>query len=155
MKKFILLFAIAFSFNMSAQTEFTLTKNVVDDFTGDVIKSTSYEIVGKGVGAIKAKLANINGNYYIYMYSLSDLGCSGARGNSLKVRFVDGSVLDLGEDIADIDCADYAVCIFRIDDVNAVQGKSIDKIRLTMSEYYDDINVNSANFFEDAINILK
>ena len=140
---------------MSAQTEFTLTKNVVDDFTGDVVKATSYEVIGKGVADIKVRLANINGFYYIYIYSLYDLGCCGARDNSLKVRFVDGSVLDLGEDIADIDCADYAQCIFRIDDVNAVQGKSIDKLRLTMSEYYDDVEVNTDNFFEDAINILK
>ena len=135
MKKLILIMLMAAL--SSAAISQNLRVNEVDEFTGLTRKVTNFYEVAKNVGKLSVSAYHIGDSYGIYCFSTSDLGCSGAIGNYIIFKFTDGTTLTLDDDIADIDCGDRAISIYELNP-SSIEGKTIEKIRVSMSEYYDD-----------------
>lgn len=153
MKKVLLLGAVALSLQLNAQK---LWKNEVDDFTGDVKKFTKHYIIATtNVGQIKASAIRINDHYYLSLKSTSDIGCSGARGNYVIIKFTDGTTLKLDKDLADIECADSSPSLFNILPNGDLANKEIEKIRFRQSKYYTDGNTAGTYSLSEIISVTK
>ena len=133
MKKVLLVLGmVALTFGMNAQK---LSIDRTDEFTGSVIKATKYYNLAKtSVGTLKAKVTRVDDSTFLRVYSTSDLGCSGARGNSIIFLNADGSKVEL-KDEADISCSDYASSMFVISNLDL---SCWTKVRFEQSEYYTD-----------------
>jgi len=153
MKKVLLLGAVALSLQLNAQK---LWKNEVDDFTGDVKKFTKHYIIATtNVGQIKASAIRINDHYYLSLKSTSDIGCAGARGNYVIIKFTDGTTLKLDKDLADIECADSSPSLFNISPNGDLANKEIEKIRFRQSKYYTDGNTAGTYSLSEIISVTK
>ena len=155
MRKLVLLLAVfALSFQSNAQK---LWKNEVDEFTGDVKKFTNYyTIATTSVGQIKASAWRINDYYYLKLKSTADLGCAGALGNYVIIKFTDGTVLKLEKDISDIECADSSPSLFVItSELGNLINKKVEKIRFRQSQYYTDGNTSGTYSLSQIIKATK
>ena len=132
-----------------------LWKNETDDFTGEVKRITESYTVAEGVGKLSISVGRFDQTYFMYVNSTYDLGCSGARNNSIIFKFTDGTTLKL-EDKAKIDCGDDPTSLFLLD-LASLEGKQIEKIRFQRSEYYDDCVwlENSQYNIADFINAVR
>lgn len=130
------LFAIILAFIAIESTSQELWKNETDDFTGEVKKITESYAVAEGVSKLSIQVGRVNESYFFFATPSIDLGCSGAVGNYIIIKFTDGSTLKL-EDKAKIDCDDDSSSLF-VFTPSDFEGKSIEKFRLQHSEYYDD-----------------
>lgn len=130
-----------------------LWMNEVDEFTGVSKKATESYKVGVGVDDLYFMFGRIGETYFFYANSDSDLGCSGAVGNYIMLKFTDGSTLKL-EDIADIDCkkGSKSTFVFKPSDF---EGKEIEKIRFKQSKFFDDCTWKSQFLLVDFINAIK
>ena len=137
--KTVLAIILLATFSMNAQK---LTTDIVDDFTGDVKKITRFYKVGKGKGGIKNTKLMISAirvgenALALWAYNPSISGFSGAVGNYIIFKFLDGTTLKI-EDSADIDCGDYAQSTFLIMDLTELIEKEIVAIRLSQQGYGD------------------
>jgi len=150
MKKVTTILIALISLTATAQD---LDMNEVDEFTGASKKVTKEYVCAEGVTKIAMRFGNIDGTHCIYTYPYKKLGCSGAVGNYLILKFTDGTTIKL-EDVSDIDCKDYATSIF-IFQPELVKGKVIEKIRFKQSEYYDDGEWISEFNLADFVNAVK
>jgi len=131
------LVAIGFMFSAYAGMSQKLITNEVDPFTGVRCVITGYERTGKGTDAIYISVFYIGGQTGLYVYAGRDIGCSGVSNNKLMILCTDGTVINCGEDLAKIDCADNATSIYTID-AEQLNEKSIMKVRLQQSDGYID-----------------
>ena len=136
MKKIIITIGmVVLALGMNAQQ---LTKNEVDDFTGEVKKFTEYYNIAKtSRGSFKAGIERIDNVYWIELYSTTDLGCSGTSGNKVIFKFTDGTSVKLF-DRSQIDCRDGATSSFIVEAGSPLFTKDIEKIRFEQSQYYAD-----------------
>lgn len=130
-----LLFILISFFCLNSYGQDLLT-NEIDEFTGEEKKLTVEYNVAKGVSTLTAQVGKLNATYFIFLSSSSDLGCAGAVGNFVIFKFSDGSTIKL-EDEASIDCGDYPRSLFIFNPAD-FEGKTVEKIRLKQSKYYDD-----------------
>lgn len=126
----------------------------VDEFTGTLKKVTGFYEVAENVGKLAVSAYHIGDVYGIYCFSTSDLGCCGANGNHLIFKFTDGSTLKLDKDISDVDCSERCVSIYRLSPSD-IQGKTIEKIRVSMSDYYDDRTVMGQYTIQQLFDAVK
>ena len=131
-----------------------LRKNVVDEFTGDIKKITEFYSVAEGVGTLKLSAFHIGTLTGFYCYSTTDLGCCGTNSNYIIFKFSDNTTLKLDKDIADIDCSDGATSIYTLDP-SQIKGKTITKIRIQMSEYYDDLEVKGKYTIQQLFEVIQ
>lgn len=138
MKKIVLTIGLAAISAMGFGQD--LRKNETDEFTGDVKKITEFYPVAEGVGTLKLSAFHIGTLTGFYCYSTADLGCCGTNSNYIIFKFSDNTTLKLDNDRADIDCSSGAISIYVLDP-SQIENKTITKIRIQMSEYYDDLEV--------------
>ena len=140
---FIFLVLLLFGMLLQAQS---LIKNEVDEFTDDVKKVTSSEIIGisKIDNELNVSMARIGSIHAIYLRPSIDQGCAGGHTNNVIFLFTDGSKISLEEDLAKIDCDDYVTSIYSLSETQLEKFQTIDlkKVRLSMSETYDDFTVD-------------
>jgi hypothetical protein len=129
-------FAVIFAFTALQASSQKLYKNEVDEFTGAATVITERYVVAKGIGNLSIQVGRLNDSYFMWVYSSKDLGCSGASGNYIILKFTDGSTVKL-TDHSDIDCADFSSSLF-IFNLSDFDGKFVQKIRLKRSKFYDD-----------------
>ena len=129
-------FAFILAFVALQASSQNLFKNEVDEFTGEAKVITERYIVAKGVGKLSMQVGRINDGYFMFVYSSTDLGCAGASGNYIILKFTDGTTLKL-TDQSDVDCGDFSSSLF-IFNPSDFEGKTVEKIRLKKSEFYDD-----------------
>ena len=145
--KFITTLTALFIFSFASAQE--LAKNEVDEFTGSIQKFSKTYIIAKGVkgvGKVKAYVGHIDDSYALFVHSTADLGCAGSSGYIIFL-FEDKSQYKIDDDVANIDCSDFASSIFIIDPTEFV-GKTLSKIRFSQGDSYDDFvaNSNTAEF---------
>jgi hypothetical protein len=152
MKKFLfsLLGFLSFTFIYAQE----LQTNKVDEFTGDVKKITKTYEFAKGVSRVKGYVARIQDLHAIYIYSTMDMGCGGARGNYVIFLFEDGTNLKLDNDVADIDCSDYATSIYVLDPSD-FEGKVVKKIRFAQSDSYDDCEWSGPYTINELLKVVQ
>lgn len=129
-------FAIILAVTAIQASSQNLFKNEVDEFTGEVKRITERYKVAEGVTEVSIQVGRINESYFIFVSPSRDLGCSGASGNYIIFKFTDGTTLKLN-DSADIDCGDANSSLF-VFQPSQFEGKTIEKIRLQQSKFYDD-----------------
>jgi hypothetical protein len=130
-----------------------LWMNETDEFTGEVKKATESYKVGVGISSLYFMFGRIGETYFFYANSDSDLGCAGALGNYIILKFSDGSTLKL-EDISDVDCKKGAKSTF-IFNPSDFKGKEIEKVRFKQSKFFDDYTWNSQFLLVDFINSIR
>jgi hypothetical protein len=116
MKKILTLLFICISFISIGQVKLLIDE--VDPFTGSVQKVTDFITVADGpTGRIAFSFVRVETTYGIYAISNKDLGCAGARGNVLLIKFASGKILEL-KDTAEIGCNknDSSVFIIKPED---------------------------------------
>lgn len=151
MKRLLLSFLL-FSCMISCAGQ-TLWMNEVDEFTGETKKATESYKVGVGVSSLYFMFGRIGETYFFYANSDSDLGCAGAVGNYIILKFTDGTTLKL-DDISDVDCKKGAKSTFLFKPSDFA-GKELDKIRFKQSKFFDDFTWNSQFLLVDFINSIK
>ena len=138
MKKVILTLIAVFALTVTnAQM---LVINETDEFTGAVKKITKSYTIAKGVSKLKIAVGQVDALLAFYLTPSLDLGCGGSRSNYVIFKFTDGTTVKYSEDVADIDCGDNATSIY-VADKTDIEGKTIEKIRFSQSESYDDCTV--------------
>ncbi len=132
-----------------------LWKNETDDFTGEILRITETYTVAEGIGELSIGVGRFDQTYVMYVSSTVDLGCVGAAGNYIMLKFTDGTTLKL-KDKAKIDCGDDPTSLFLLD-LASLEGKQIEKLRYNRSEYYDDCVwlENSQYNIADFINAVR
>ena len=143
MKKTVAAIAIALTTVLSANAQ-NLSMNEVDEFTGQTKKVTEYYKVGKGNGYnLRLSVVQISdgktSNFGMYFRTNVDLGCSGSVDEYVIFKFTDGTTAKY-EGIGDVDCTDYAISTFIIN-IEDFKDKTVEKIRLRRSDYYNDYEV--------------
>jgi hypothetical protein len=140
--------------NSFSLPEYKLTKNEIDEFTGDLKRYTKFI----SIGGTKRDKTNYSINlvawmgkivssdkktYVIKMRTPSELGCSGSDKNYAMIKFMDNEVIKLDNDIAKIDCSKNAVSVFLLTDdiLNKLRYNKIKSVRFRQSEYYADYDV--------------
>ena len=131
--------------------EYKLTKNLIDEFTGDSIRTTKFFVIGGTKRDIRNYsnplviwmgkiISSVKTSYFIYLRTPVNLGCSGSNKNYVMVKFMNNKVIKLDKDIAKIDCHKNAVSIYRLtkDNLNLLISNKIKSIRFRQSEYYED-----------------
>jgi hypothetical protein len=131
--------------------EYKLIMNEIDEFTGNLKKYT--EIVT--VGSTKRNENNYSINlvislgkivssgkitYIIKLRTPNELGCTGSSKNYVMIKFNNGEVIKLDNDIAEIDCQRSAFSKYLLTDdvLNKLRYNEIQSIRFQKSEFYDD-----------------
>ncbi len=140
---FIYFTFLLFGIHLQGQS---LIQNEVDEFTDDVKKVTSSEVIGisKINNELTVSMARVGSIHAIYLSPSIDQGCAGGHTNNVIFLFTDGSKISLEKDLAKIDCDDYVTSIYSLTENNLEKFQTIDlkKIRLSMSETYDDFTVD-------------
>jgi hypothetical protein len=149
----ILFFSLMLSVLTLSATGQELWKNETDDFTGKTKKATESYKVGIGVSNLYFMFCRVGETYFFYANSDSDLGCSGATGNYIILKFTDGTTLKL-DDIADVDCKGKTKSTFVFKPAD-LEGKEIEKIRFKQSKFFDDYTWQSKFFLVDYLNAIK
>jgi hypothetical protein len=139
-----------------AQHKCILAVDETDEFTGTKRKATRYREAGKGnTGKLLLKVAHLQdedgGFYAVYAGSSADLGCS-TSSSYMYFLFEDGSKLKIQHG-GDIECGDDAV-VYNIINYSEV-NKPISKIRLGMSEYYEDYEVYDSQHLINELKCIK
>jgi len=146
--------------NTFSLPEYKLTKNEIDEFTGDLIKNTKFISIGgtkrdKSNNSVSlvtwmGKIVSSDKKLFVIkMRTPSELGCSGSDKNYAMIKFMDNVVIKLDNDIAKIDCGKNAVSVFLLtnDILNKLRYNEIKSVRFRQSEYYADYDV----FFPDCL----
>jgi len=149
MKTITTIIATIISLTSLAQCSLRLDK--IDDFTGETKKVTNDVLIGKGVGNVYAALGRINETEALYIDHTSDLGCVSSSAYII-IKWTDGTTTTL-EHLGDIDCGDDVTFLTLID--SNKHNKSVEKIRINYSEYYDDIIVKTPDFLINGFNCIK
>lgn len=158
MRKTVVAIAIALATGFSANAQ-EFIKNEVDDFTGVKKKITKIYTVAKGNGYdldlsavyLKGKNSETLG---MFVRTNADLGCAGTMDEYIMFKFTDGTTLKY-KGYRDIKCNDDARSIFTIKSED-FKGKTVEKIRLNRSEFYNDYTVNGKYTIAELINaVLK
>lgn len=130
-----------------------LILNQVDEFTGEAKKKTKYYQVGaEGGHKLYASIIRVDDVVALDLWSDVNQGCGGAVGNYVYFKYDAATALKLGDDIADIDCAERASSLFLIE---SSQVKGVTAIRLRQSEGYWDFNVSGDYSLEDLYNAVQ
>ena len=146
MKKTLAAIAIALTTVFSANAQ-NLSMNEVDEFTGQTKKVTEYYKVGKGNGYnLKLSVVQLSdgkaSTFGMYFQTNGDLGCSGSVDEYVILKFTDGTTVKY-KGIGDVDCTDYATSTFIVN-IEDFKDKTVEKIRLRRSEYYNDYEVGGS-----------
>ena len=118
--------------------------NEKDDFTGDVKKATTKEVIGDNgeKNGIKVSFGamRVADTKAFFLNSSYDLGCAGGVGCFAMLKFSDDEVLKL-EDQADVDCSDGASSMFLVSAELLARIEAKDApvmIRLSQTDHYTD-----------------
>jgi hypothetical protein len=150
MEKLATLLFIAFTIQLNAQCK--LIKDDIDDFTGDTIKVTKQALVGYyGSYYLKSSVGRVNQQHIIYFNFSGDMGC--VSGDSyVIVKFKDGTTEQFDHQ-GDVDCSTGASLIVIFD--KEQMTKPVEKIRVSHSQNYADVDVRKETFFIEAINCIQ
>lgn len=161
MKKYIFLITLLIT-QISFGQDLIKDADKVDDFTGVRTLNTNLINVAKserGTGNLKMLLVkyirkDITEQYAINVFTLDDLGCSGANSNYIIFLFQDGTSMKYDKDRAKIDCGDFNTSIYVIDKSD-FENKVISKVRFAKSEGYKDYIWTSLVSLDAFFEILK
>jgi hypothetical protein len=142
----LLLFVVTLTFSTAMSQELLIDR--VDDFTGEITKITAPFEIGESVqkhdagNVIDILVVRISETYGLYVNTTSDIGCSGANGNTIVFKFKDGTLLTLNDE-ASIDCSISSSSVFELNSANLkkLESNTIDMIRLSKSEGRIDVKV--------------
>jgi len=151
MKKIILTIGAGILLTTLSIAQCSLRLDEIDDFTGETKKVTNDVLIGKGVGNVYAALGRVNETEALYIDHTSDLGCVSSSAYII-IKWTDGTTTTL-EHVGDIDCGDDVTFLTLID--SNKHNKSVEKIRINYSEYYDDIIVKTPDFLINGFNCIK
>jgi hypothetical protein len=142
---------IATILSLTSLAQCSLTIDEIDEFTGDTKKVTKDVLIGKGVGNLYASIGRINETKALYVKHKSDLGCVSSS-SYIIIKWTDGTTTKL-EHVGSIDCGDDITFITIVNENE--HNKSMEKIRVNYSDYYDDVTVNDKNFLINGFNCVK
>ena len=129
-----------------------LWTNEIDEFTGNVKKSTKRQYIG-GTSGASFYLIRIADQYAMYIKSSArDIGCAGAADNYIIFLFEDGTMLRLDDDFTKVNCGDKPSSGYII---GGVTFKPIKKIRLRQTEGSIDIDWTCEYSMQELIDALK
>lgn len=139
-------------------------KNEVDEFTGDRklitkpqrIGKKKPERIGRGVTEyLNMYLSRINDNYYISAIYTGDLGCVSSN-SFIIIKLINEKTIKLFHK-GEIECGDNLVMLFHLEeeDYNSLLQSYVDKIRVSGTEYYADIEMVKPNFFIDFLKCIE
>lgn len=147
--------------------EYKLSKNEIDDFTGDLKRST--ELIT--IGSTKRDKNNYSINLAVWMNKIvysnkktyliklrtpNELGCTGSDKNYVMIKFKDGEVIKLDNDIAKIDCDRSAHSVYKLNDeaLYKLRHYEIESIRYRKSDFYADYYIIFPDCLINTIKIL-
>lgn len=130
-------------------------KKEIDEFTGDKkIVLEPQKIAKKKYYKLYAYLARVGDQRVVYLNYYRDMGCASYDSYAI-FKFADGTTAKVKHG-ADTDCDDYPTFIALIDNVaDELKSKKLEKIRLGMSDYYDDIEIEETDYFMKNIGCLE
>ena len=145
MKRYLFILGTLISLGCFGQIK--IDEDIVDEFTGNRQITTEVFNVAKG-GMLKGIVGNFDGTYVFYLIPMSDLGCSGVKGNYIIFLFEDGSTLEI-EDNGKVDCGSISTGLFLVDYEDFID-KKIKKLRVSRTERTVDYewNPNTPNLIE-------
>lgn len=131
-------------------------KNEVDEFTGDVKKYTKSQRIGKSkYYYLNMELRRFDDSYLIFARYTGDLGCVSSD-SYIMVKLENGETIKL-INFGDIDCGDNAPMYFDLskENFNKLINSPVDKIRVSGTEYYADIDMLKPKFFIDYLKCIE
>ena len=131
-------------------------KNEVDEFTGTVKKYTKSQIIGKSkYFYLNMELRRFDDSYLIYARYTGDLGCVSSD-SYIMIKLKNGETIKL-INFGKIDCGDNAQMYFDLskENFNKLLQSPVDKIRVSGTEYYADIDMLKPNFFIDYLKCIE
>lgn len=136
------------------QPVYVIDKNDVDDYTGELsrlTKTIAIGISGQQSGPFSMNLMaalikisdSTKSNYYLKLWSLIDLGCGGAKGNYIMIKFKSKDVVKLEDDKASLTCKAGALSVYSIplDFVDKIRTSEIVGIRVKQSKGVQDFDI--------------
>ena len=111
-----------------------LKTDEVDEFTGSVIKRTesiAFHRTFSETGVLS--VSRIDSSFFISILLNPKIGCSGSVDNYVIFLFEDGTKYQLEKDISEVECSGFPSSFYEIDP-DAFKGKTIQKIRIRMSD---------------------
>ncbi len=148
--------------------EYKLRIDKVDEFTGNIKRYTNFLKVGFSkpdlIGNLNflvawfGKIENPDQKkYLIKMRTPVSLGCCGANGNYIIIKFQNGETLKLDKDIAEIDCKRSAESIYVINEstLKILQQQPLDAIRFKQSEGYMDFKTMFPDCLIESLKLLE
>ncbi len=131
-------------------------KNEVDEFTGDVKKYTKSQKIGKSkYSSLNMELRRFDDSYLIFARYTGDLGCVSSD-SYIMIKLKNGETVKL-INFGDIDCGENAPMYFDLskENFNKLLQSPVDKIRVSGTEYYSDIDMLKPNFFIDYLKCIE
>ena len=150
-------------------------RNEVDEFTGNTVKVISLFTAGtsktnnlKDIQVLNFGLGKSSKNdsvvYKLYVVSEKgfradespNMGCAGAIGNFIMIKFDNNEVIKLDKDVSDTNCKAEAVSTYIISDkeLNALKAQPIKSVRFQQSEGYLDYTIFYPDCLKIAINLI-
>ena len=95
--------------------------------------------------------------YFLHIFSSSDLGCSGVVDNYVKIKLENGEILKLANDLSKTNCKVPVESIYKIEPeaLEKLKANNIESIKLKQSKYYSDYNIWFPDFFSRTIRMLE
>lgn len=131
-------------------------KNEVDEFTGDVKKYTKSQKIGKSkYSYLNMELRRFDDSYLIFARYTGDLGCVSSD-SYIMIKLQNGETVKI-INFGDVDCGENAPMYFDLskDNFNTLLQSPVDKIRVSGTEYYADIDMLKPNFFIDYLKCIE
>lgn len=131
-------------------------KDEIDEFTGTVKKYTKSQKIGKSTYShLNMELRRFDDTYFIVATYSGDLGCVSSD-SYIIIKLKSGETIKL-INFGDIDCGDNASMFFDLsqDDFDKLLQSPVDKIRVSGTEYYSDIDMLKPNFFVDYLKCIE
>ena len=132
-------------------------KNEIDEFTNTVKIYTQAKRVGKNKlnNTLSIELRRNDDYYRMYVKYSGDLGCVSSDSH-IMIKLLNGEMVEL-TNFGDIDCGDMNMFFsLPTETMNKLLDSPIDKIRVTGTKYYSDIDkINLPNYFIDNFKCVK
>ncbi len=147
--------------------DYFLIENEIDKFTGFSKKTSKFNAIALSskdadgyrkpfVVYMKKIISSDTAIFALCLRTSYNLGCSGANGNYVMIKFTNGDVITLEKDIAKIDCAKSSISIFVLGEMELykIKNQEISSIRFKKSEYYEDFEILFPDYLIKTIKLL-
>lgn len=137
-------------------SECEFDKDIIDEFTGDITKVLKTVPIGRyGTYRLTSSLARIGETIGVYLSFSGDLGCL-TRDSYAIFRFVDGKTYEV-KYILKIDCGTNLIftAVVPEDLRRKMKETPVEKVRISYSDSYADIDIQDQNYFQKSISCLE